>query len=222
MGRPLNIRKTETVEVGRGDIYRALNQNNVIDRFFNDNFYPSKPSRVTVFYVEAGDDPTKLAGIGYKAFLELVAEETAVIFENPQKCTQSKDTLDISQILVMEKDGTISAFAFTHLMAHILLRFALRCLDPFVDLKVNFSYQEVVFQNVNNAKENIVVYNFPTRVGVVGNMAETILVFFELWIRGIRKATIKNGKERQVSLLERLKELAEMSDDDRIAALEDA
>lgn len=197
MGRILEIRKVEIVEVRPGEIYRHLNQGGVLDKF--PALYPTTPAKLTALYLTLGQEPVEVA-VDARQFTQMVSSEIARVIKG-EECRQ----IHFQPANILPESGrTIPGLLLVHLFAHILLFYAVRCREP-VEEVGDFPYTEVVFRNQYNLVEFIIVFNFPTRTAHVCFLADVILNYLNRWVKGERTSDFFDQMKEQATQLDSLR-----------------
>lgn len=180
--RIIDLRNIGKFEVGIG-FYQFINQGSILDQF--KEWYPSDPSSGSIIYLRSRENPVKI--YNSSRFKNIVYNQTKPIWEH-QFCLQSNGPVDLDRILSISSTNEIDLVNIAHLVAHILLTFGLRYVDPWISrdflISTNFAGQELVYSNLHNPLESIIAFNFPARVGPLAEFTSITLEYMDAWISG--------------------------------------
>ncbi len=180
--RVIEVTDVRPLIVKEGPIYETTNQEGFLGTF--ERIYPSDPSTLTVVYFAFAENPIALE-VEVQDFIRVMAGEIQDITAN-QICGHGRGRAFTLSSILPESGKEIRGVVMAHLLMHILLFFAIRCLEPIdFDEPEDFSYEERVRENLYNPEhEALGVFNFPTRTAHVHIIADFIADYLHRWSKG--------------------------------------
>lgn len=181
----MKITGARVIEVRPGAVYDSLNQNGIIDRYFDSYYPPGGKPCVTYFYVEAANGLVRVPNP--REFLHLAEAEVGGDVLAVGACRQlAMDGFSLGGL--MEKIAFPTAMELAdlaHILAHIAMPYAQMFALPFVEeLPRNTVFLELAYPNKHNESEAILVFNFASDPILVGNLLRLAVQYLSRWIAG--------------------------------------
>ena len=180
-------------------IYQALDQAGLLSGLMA--IFPADRQQVTVFWLEAENDPVELAKDA-SWLSEIVKREVNKGFVDGHcRFFQAKTKVET----MMPKSGRIiGGLWLAHLIGHVVLPYAVRCrtrLDITPSAK-DFQYEERVKQNSNNPREFLLAFNFPLRVDHVSTLIGLVIDYLDAWMKGNQRYGLQREMHRQALIFD--------------------